>query len=142
MAFSRLSLNVIGSLSGTILLVLALFLPIYGPPMGYVEGTLLPVVSPITITEQVPTDDGLGLLIRFTYTKYRACASGSSPVLHIGANEVDFHLVLPNADPLVRLPGKQRSSQWYVGSPTLEGAEIWFVHKCGPFWLTITKVYG
>lgn len=142
MAFSRLSLSFIGSWAGILLLILAVFLPVYGPPMGYVEGYLLPVVSPIKIIEQMPTEDGMGTLIRFTYTKLRVCPSGGPPVLHIGGNEIDFHLVVPNPTDVVRLPGKQTSSQWFVGSPTLVGADIWFIHRCGPFWVTITHVYG
>lgn len=139
MALSRLSLSFIGNWAGILLLLLVVFLPVYGPVMAYVEGYVLPVTSPVRIVNVTPDASGTTLTFRFGYIKYRACEYlGTS--WRINGMPVDAHPVLPGNT--TRSPGAQISSLWTVEAPTLEGSEVWFWHRCGFAWMTATKVLG
>jgi len=121
-----------------VLLLLLAFLPVYGPYMVYAEGVLLPVTSKIEIVETRPS--GTRLDVRFAYTKYRSCELVST-LLKRGEQEIDFSPVLGNAaPPTTRLPDQQISRLWHVDAPTLDGLEMWFLHRCSPLWLTATQV--
>lgn len=130
--------KVIDNYAALLLLLLLVFLPVYGPYMVKIEGGIFPVTSKVTIVEQHPVDGGLD--IRFVYSKIRTCELvGTS--LQIGGQEIGFDPVLNGiSSPPTRLPGQQVSRLWHVATPTLKGAEMWFVHRCHFLWLTATQV--
>lgn len=125
----------------TLLAVLA-FLPVYGPWMAYAEGHFFPVTSKVSIIEERPAQgpDG-GINIRFAYHKYRACEIVSTTMKR-GEQDVGFTPVNSDANsaPTTRLPGQQISRLWHVDANSLEGLEMWFVHRCSLLWLTATQV--
>ena len=122
-----------------ILLVLLMFLPVYGPLMTQLEGQLLPVTSKVTIIADEAAPGG-GRNIRFSYVKHRACEIvGTS--LRIGEQEVGFEPAVNDNMPRTRLPGQQVSRLWHVSADDLTGVELWFTHRCHIFWLTSTQVF-
>lgn len=133
----RLSLSLINNWAGLILLLLAAFLPVYGPVMAYVEGAALPVTSPIEVFDVKTEVDGT-LSFRFKFTKYRACEYLGTAWTIRGA-QVDAHPLNPLG---TRAPGAQASNRWAIDATSLDGSEVWFIHRCGFAWLTATKVLG
>lgn len=113
-------------------------LPLYGPRMGYIEGSLMPVTSQIEIVDYDERDDGI--YFRFVYEKNRLCEI-TGVGMYADGQEIGFD---PTGDqPLNTLgSGRQVSRLWHVERKNLEGAQIWFYHRCHPFWITATRVYG
>lgn len=68
---SRLSLKLLDNWAAVTLLLLLLFLPVYGQLMVYAEGAMFPVTSKIELLDVVPAEGGTNL--RFRYTKLRPC---------------------------------------------------------------------
>lgn len=128
--------------NGPILVLLALlvFLPVYGPYMVAIEGRLLPVTSRIEFTETTPTPEG-GLDVRFRYEKYRDCEYLNTQV-RLGEVDLEFDPVRGQRFSTVRPLGFNVSRLWHLNVTSLEGVQMWFVHRCHPFWITVTKVYG
>lgn len=133
---SRLSLKLLDNWASVAVLVLLLFLPVYGQVMTYAEGTVFPVTSKIELLDVSPSEGGTQL--RFRYAKLRPCELvGTSWA--INGDLVDFHVVGGAA--ATRSPGYQTSRIWYVDAPDITGSEVTFFHRCNALWLTATKVY-
>ena len=139
-----------------VVLLLAAMLPFYGPLMPTIEGGLLPVTTSIVFVDPVtrlPLLDAAGeqivpltadpadptsILVRFTFTKLRACE-------YLGTNAqikgitVDFESA--SAPSGTRLPGQITSPVWRLHATSLKDLEVRFIHRCNPFWLTVTKAY-
>ncbi len=124
-----------------VLLTLASLLPVYGPFMVYVEGAVLPVTTKIRVLEPVLLEDGLALNFRYSYTKLRACEYVGVEA-RLGADRIDFDRVPGQPVVGTRGPGRQVSAMWRLAATSLNGVEIWFIHRCSFLWLTMTKVYG
>lgn len=130
------ALKYAGLRAGFVLVMAGLFaVPIYGPFMGGLEGRFFPVNSGISIVSQKPLGDGLEIV--FEYTKFRQCEFVGADVSQ-GGKFVMFFPV--NGRALTRGLGEQMSREWYVGTKSLAGLEIWFSHRCGPLWITRTLV--
>ena len=136
---SRLSLRLLDNWASVAVLVLLLFLPVYGQVMAYAEGTVFPVTSKIELLDVVPVEGGTNL--RFRYAKLRPCELvGTS--WSINDSIVDFHAVGGPAG--TRSPGYQTSRLWFVDATDLTdltGSQVTFWHRCSLLWLTATKVY-
>jgi hypothetical protein len=136
---SSLALNVTWTWPVTILLLLAALLPIYGPMLPTIEGYLLPVTSKIQIVNPAadPSDAG-SMLFTFTYTKYRACE-----YLGTEARVKGLHVDFENTEAanITRVPGPQISQVWRLRSTDLADLAIYFIHRCSPYWITITRAY-
>lgn len=112
--------------------------PIYGPFMGGLEGRFLPVTSPINVISMEP--QGNGVVLTYTYRKLRSCELiGVSAANSNGDGLMFFPL---EGRPLTKATGLQLSRSWFLGARDLVGVSITFLHRCSPFWVTITKVYG
>lgn len=64
---SRLSLKLLDNWASVAVLVLLLFLPVYGQVMTYAEGAVFPVTSKIELLDVSPSEGGTQL--RFRYAK-------------------------------------------------------------------------
>jgi hypothetical protein len=108
-----------------------------GPLMAPIEGALFLVTSKITFVSVVP--DGGDLLVQFTYDKLRLCKAPS-----IGGNQAGKPVPMALAVPgpvQTRILGPQLSGIWRFKTKTLDGLDVYYLHECGPFWLTLTKVF-
>ena len=132
----RLSLRILVNWASVTILVLLLFLPVYGPFMVYAEGSAFPVTSKIELLDVVPVEGGTSL--RFRYTKLRPCEFVGT-ARTINGSLVDFYST--GGSPNTRSPGRQTSRTWFLASSDLTGSEVYFWHRCSPMWLTATKVY-
>jgi len=119
-----------------VLLALVALLPLYGPWFPPIEGALFPVTSKITVGEAVAHDGSM--LFRFSYEKYRTCEIVGVEAT-INGKPVDFGRA-DDTPPGTRIPGDQTSRVWRLGSPSLDGLAVFFIHRCHPYWITITKV--
>ena len=136
---SRWSDRILGNWASVITLLAMLFLPVYGPVMSYIEGDWWPVTSKVTFIESKSTDEGF--VTRFTYTKNRTCEL-AGVVMRRGGADVEFSPIFKSSQVAqTRLPGEQVSRLWIAAIPNLDGTELLFVHRCHPFWVTVTRVY-
>lgn len=121
-----------------VLLVLAM-LPIWGPLIPPIEGTILPVTSKVTFIQQVPVEGGMQL--RMSYTKNRDCEIlGES--LDSNGVPIEFEPIAGSTDNLVtRGTGPQISRLWFAGTDDLTHVRLRFVHRCSPFWTTVTIAF-
>lgn len=136
---ARLPFRLLNNWASVVVLVLLLGLPIYGPFMVYAEGDTFPVTSNIVLTDIESADGGLSL--RFTYEKYRECELVGTAWL-VGKTEVEFHPI--SGIVTTRIVGQQQSRKWFLGASTgdFPKSTAWFLHRCHPFWITATKVFG
>jgi len=114
-------------------------LPVYGSFMPYVEGSIWPVTSRITVISVVP--NGTGVDITYTYTKYRLCELVGYSAKVAGIDT----LLVPIGEAVglgTRGLGPEAPRQWRLVAPSLANTEIWVIHRCSPLWLTATKIYG
>lgn len=133
---SSLGTKLITNVPFSAILLLLAGLPFYGQFMPYFEGAVWPVTTPISILSTTPADDGLD--IRFAYSKLRACERIGAYIKQ-GTMEVGFEPI--GSDPSTIGLGISISRLWHVELKTLTRAEIWFVYRCNPLWITISKVY-
>lgn len=136
---AKFSMRLVNNWASLLTLLLLVFLPVYGPFMTTIEGQLWPVTSKVDIIEERSADDGTGMLVRFAYTKYRACELIGT-TMTIGTQEIGFAPVAGSNPPVTRSPGRQISRLWHADTPTLEDVSLWFLHRCHIFWYTVTQV--
>lgn len=120
------------------LLILAM-IPIWGPLMPPLEGTIAPVTSKVTFIE-VKAAEG-GLTARMSYTKNRDCEIiGVS--LDRGGVPIEFAPVNGSVDKLTtRGTGPQISREWFIGSDNTDGLRLRFIHRCHFWWTTVTIAF-
>ena len=122
-----------------VLLGLLVLLPVYGPIMGPLEGAISPVTSRIKIIDPQTADDG-HMRFRFNYEKIRFCEF-IGVRLDIAGKTVGFQI--DGDSPIYTRPiGGQVSRIIDAETATLDGAEMWFYHRCNSMWVTVTKVLG
>lgn len=136
---SRLSDRLFGNWASLTILLAMLFLPVYGPIMSYVEGDWWPVTSKVEFIDTKAVDEGT--ITRFSYVKNRTCEL-AGVVMKRGGMEVEFSPVFKSSQVAqTRLPGKNVSRLWLAAVPNFDGVELTFLHRCHPFWITVTRVY-
>lgn len=117
-------------------LALAMFL--WGP-WPLVEGSLFPVTSKIHINQPVVGLDYMDFT--YSYTKYRGRCVLVGVEASIDGSYVGFFSTKPS--PIkVKPAGPNTSQVWRLWSPTLQGFNVVFLHKC-PWepWVVPTKAY-
>jgi hypothetical protein len=133
------ALDITWSWPVTILLLVAVLLPIYGPLIPPLEGSLLPVTSKVKFTDVTPTEGGL--LVRMNYVKNRDCQIIGVSMDKNGV-PIEFEPVSGSTDALVtRGTGPQISRQWFVGNDSLDDLRLRWIHRCGPWWTTVTVAF-
>jgi hypothetical protein len=120
---------------------LILLMPVYIPMLAQADGTMFPVTTNMSIVPPVVTADGGGLNFRFGYTKARQCEYIGIEAKYRGVH-ADFFPLPGQPPPGTRLVGTQLSQMFHLDAPDLDGLDIWTIHRCSPFWLTVTHIYG
>ena len=121
-----------------VLLIIAM-IPVYGPLMPPIDGTLAPVTSKITFIEQRAVDNGL--VARMRYTKNRDCEIVGVAMDRHGI-PIEFEPIAGSENRLTtRGTGLQVSREWFIGADKLDDIRLRFIHRCNPLWLTVTVVY-
>lgn len=122
-----------------ILLLIIAMIPVYGPLMPPIDGTLAPVTSKVTFIEQRAVDNGL--VVRMRYTKNRDCEFVGVTMDRRGV-PIEFDPVQGSKNRLTtRGTGLQVSREWFIGADKLDDIRLRFIHRCNPLWLTVTVVY-
>jgi hypothetical protein len=124
------------------MVLLMLFLamvPIWGPLLPPVEGYLAPVTSKVSFVNAAPTEGGL--TARMSYTKLRDCeVIGVS--LDRGGVPIEFEPIAGSLEALTtRGTGPQISRQWFIGADSTDGLRLRFIHRCSPWWMTVTIAF-
>lgn len=120
-----------------VLLLFFALLPVYGPIMPAIEGALLPVTSKVMFKDIMPVERGLA--VRMQFTKLRDCEYLGVTADRDGRS-VDFEPIA--GGPPITLPAGDRLSRpWRIGVTDLEGIRLRWVHRCGPWWTTVTVGY-
>lgn len=107
----------------------------YGPFVPALDGHLLPVTSGIRILTSVPS--GKGMVITFDYTKWRECEFLGASGMQDGQPVLVFPMGYTAG---TRGLGHQRSREWFVETPLMDGLQIFFRHRCNWAWITTTRV--
>lgn len=137
---SRFALNVTWTWPVMLVLLFIAMLPLYGPMMPDIEGSILPVTSKIEFLSPVVVDGGLAAPMR--YTKFRNCEYlGVSADDVMSGEPVDFHPFVGPPPLGTWATGPHISRAWFIGAPTLAGLRIRFIHRCSPLWLTVTQAF-
>jgi len=120
------------------LLALAM-LPVWGPLLPPMEGFAMPVTSKVTFVQQTPVEGGLH--VRMSYTKNRDCEILGLSMDREGV-PIDFEPVIGSVDNLVtKGTGTQVSRLWFVGDEKVDGLRLRFLHRCHPWFITVTTAY-
>jgi len=120
-------------------MLLLAMIPIWGPLLPPLEGQLLPVTSKVKFIEQMPVEGGLN--VRMSYQKLRDCQ-----ILGVSMDKngvpIEFEPVVGSIDTLVtRGTGPQISRLWFVGNDNVDDVRLRWIHRCGPWWTTVTVAY-
>ena len=112
---------------------------ILAPIMSETEGKLLPVVSGMTVTEELKVDDGI--IISGHFEKNRSCEFVSLEWRTANGERVQYDF-FETGDSVSRPVGSQVVGPWILFDiKTLNGLEAIVTHRCHPLWLTLTKFY-
>ena len=121
-----------------VLFVLAM-LPIYGPLLPPLEGAVWPVTSKVSFVNAAPTEGGL--TARMSYTKLRDCEIIGVSLDRNGV-PIEFEPVAGSLEALTtRGTGPQISRQWFIGADSTDGLRLRFIHRCSPWWMTVTIAF-
>lgn len=122
---------------GATILMALLMLPIYGPMLPTIEGGLWPVTGKVEFIGVTEVDGGV--TARLKYTKYRDCEYlGAS--LDANGMPVDFEPVA-GGEPITVGTGERLSRPFFIGTKDLAGLRLRWLHRCSPYWLTVTVGY-
>lgn len=136
---AKLAIDVTWTWPVMIVLLVFAMLPIWGPLMPPLEGSLAPVTSKVTFTSQASTEGGM--LVRMAYTKNRDCEIIGVSMDRDGV-AIEFEPVTGSTDNLVtRGTGPQISRQWFIGDDKVDGLRLRFLHRCHFWWTTVTIAY-
>ena len=111
-------------------------LPIWGPIVPPLEGAVAPVTSKITFIQQTQVEGGM--TARMSYNKNRDCEVIGVSMDRNGV-PVEFEPVGGSLDNLItRGTGPQISRLWFIGDDRVEGLRLRLLHRCNPFYITVT----
>jgi hypothetical protein len=120
------------------LLALAM-LPVWGPLLPPVEGSVMPVTTKVTFVDLRAAEGGM--TARMSYVKNRNCEILGVSMDRNGV-PVEFEPVQGSTDNMVtRGTGPQISRVWFIGDDSLNGLRLRFVHRCNPLFVTVTIAY-
>lgn len=131
------AMQIAWSFPGTFLLFLLLLLPGFSSVIPTLEGSLFPVTSKVEFVQITPVDGGL--TARMKFTKYRDCEFLGVAADRDGIS-VSFEPVAGEL-PLTLPTGERLSRPWALGSPDFKGIRLRWVHRCNPYWTTVTVGY-
>lgn len=132
-------LKVTWSWPGTIALLVLLMFPLYAPLFPRIEGALLPVTGKIVFVEITLAPDGISTIARMQFEKLRDCEYLGVTADRAG-EPVSMEPVSGGA-PISLPAGKRLSRPWLFGTLDLADIRIRWVHRCNPFWTTVTVGY-
>lgn len=136
---AKFALDITWTWPVTILLLIVALLPLYGPLMPPIEGTIAPVTSKVTWVSVRPAEGGL--IARMSYVKHRDCEIVGVSLDKNGV-PVEFEPVAGSTDNLTtRGTGPQISREWFIGTDDLHDLRLRFVHRCNPLWLVVTVAF-
>lgn len=137
-ASQKLALNLTWSWPGTAFLLILIMFPLFGPVMPTIDGNLFPVTGKIEFVDPVSVN-GIHTVVRMQFVKLRDCE-----YLGVTASrddqQVDFEPV-SESKPITVPTGERISREWRLDTTDLAGLSVRFVHRCNPFWTTITVAY-
>jgi len=136
---NQLILSIAWTWPAIISMLVLVMIPVWGPLMPPLEGQVLPVTTKVKFINPRPVDGGTH--VRMSYVKLRDCQ-----ILGVSMDKngvpIEFEPVATSVDSLVtRGTGPQISREWFVGADSTEGVRLRWVHRCGPWWTTITVAY-
>jgi hypothetical protein len=135
----KLALDLTWSWPVTLLLLFVALLPVYGPLMPPLEGQLLPVTTKVRFVNVTPAEGGLR--VRMSYLKLRDCQ-----IIGVSMDKnsvpIEFEPVAGSVDTLsTRGTGPQISREWFAGTEDLDSVRLRWIHRCGPWWTTVTLAF-
>lgn len=131
------SYKLFGNWLFVIVMLLIIGLPIYGPPLSYLESRVWPPASKITVLSIKP--DATGLDLTFQYSKLRLCEFLGGYVKR-GISEVG-HEATGGGDPRTIGVGVTITRSWHIDALDMDNLEIWFAYRCEITWVSVVKVY-
>jgi hypothetical protein len=135
----QFTINFTWSWPAVIVLLFLAMLPIYGPLIPPLEGMIAPVTSKVTFIQQTPVEGGM--TVRMNYNKLRDCEILGVSMDRNGV-PIEFEPVVGSLDSLVtRGTGPRISRQWLIGSDSTDGLRLRFIHRCSPWWMTVTIAF-
>jgi hypothetical protein len=121
----------------TILLLIVAMSPFVLPLLPQFDGRFFPVTSKVKWLDVQPADGGV--TAKMSYVKLRDCEYLGSSIdrdgLPIPLNPVS------GQKPQTFPTGTRVSAPWFIGSSDLEGLQLRFVHRCNPWFTTVTVAY-
>lgn len=121
----------------TIILLVMGMLPLYGPLMPTIDGSLLPVTSKVQFVDVHPVEGGLS--VRLQFKKLRDCEFLGVTADRDGVS-VPFDPVAGGL-PITLPTGDRVSRPWLLGTTDLDGIRIRWVHRCNVYYTTVTVGY-
>lgn len=135
----QLAIHVTWTWPAVIVLFVLAMLPIYGPLLPPLEGAVWPVTSKVSFVNAAPTEGGL--TARMSYTKLRDCEIIGVSLDRNGV-PIEFEPVAGSLEALTtRGTGPQISRQWFIGADSTDGLRLRFIHRCSPWWMTVTIAF-
>ena len=135
----QLAINVTWTWPMVIILLVLSMLPAWGPLLPPLEGAILPVTTKVKFINVKPVDGGLA--VRMSYQKLRDCQ-----ILGVSMDKnnvpIEFEPLVGSVDTLVtKGTGPQISREWFVGVDSVVGIRLRWIHRCGPWWTTVTVAF-
>ena len=123
-----------------VLLLILGMTPLVAPMMPQIDGHLFPVTSKVQFVNVKEVEGGL--TVQMQYEKLRDCEYLGTTLTSSDGLPIPFAPAAVNASqPDTKATGQQLSRRWLVGASSLEGVRLRWVHRCQPFWITITDAY-
>lgn len=124
---------------GALAVLILAMLPVWGPLVPPLEGAVWPVTSKVTFVEQKLVAGGF--TVRMSYNKLRDCEIIGVSMDRNGV-PIEFEPVNGSVDKLTtRGTGPQISREWFIGSDRIDELRLRFIHRCSPFWTTVTIAF-
>lgn len=135
----KFAIDVTWSWPVVFLLAIAILLPVWGPLVGPIEGMIAPVTGKVTFIQRTEVEGGF--TVRMSYTKLRNCEIVGVSMDQNGV-AIEFEPVENSQATLTtRGTGPQISREWFVGARDLDGLRLRWLHRCSPFYITVTVAY-
>lgn len=121
-----------------ILLVFAM-VPIWAPIIPPLAGLIAPVTGKVTFIEQTPVEGGMHT--RMSYYKNFDCTIEGVSLDRNGV-PIIFEPVVGSLKTLTtKGTGPQISQLWFIGDDKIEGLRLRWIHRCNPYFLTVTIAF-
>ena len=134
---SRLSLKLLDNRMAVAVLIVLLVLPIVWPLLPVLDGTLFPVTTKVQFIDVRPVDGGMS--VRMQFVKKRDCQLIGQGVDREGI-PIQFEPI-SGEEPITLPSGLRVSRPWFIGTDSLDGVRLIWVHRCSAWFTTITIGY-